>query len=398
MGCSGKGTASERSSLMGESDERATPTNRIGARRARARARGAGAGGSARADRRAGGRARGPARAPVAGGAPARPPGGAGGGARAERGRRRLEPGAELADGLGADVARRDERGAGRGSRPGAADGGRGGSGVPQLGARLRLAHDGRALGQRGRAAGHDGLLRRRARSAHRLRDRGGPRAGRERRHDRVARRSALPDAQRGRGAGGGVAARGPHVRAGGPRRGRRDAAQAGQLERRRAGELSRARAAAPPGRLRPARSLGVRRGDRRARKELAMRRDGAIPAAAVGAAAVLLAAALAATAALATAVLIPAPAFGGARAAAGHTVALKDVRFRPGDLVINRGDSVTWLWEDHGIEHNVTFRGFRSRTQSSGSYTVRFTRAGTFAYTCTLHAAEGMRGRITVR
>ncbi len=128
------------------------------------------------------------------------------------------------------------------------------------------------------------------------------------------------------------------------------------------------------------------------------MRRDGAIPAAAaVGAAAVLLAVALAA-AVLAAAVLIPAPAFGGARAAAGHTVALKDVRFRPGDLVINRGDSVTWLWEDHGIDHTVTFRGFRSRTQSSGSYTVRFTRAGTFAYTCTLHAAEGMRGKITVR
>lgn len=100
---------------------------------------------------------------------------------------------------------------------------------------------------------------------------------------------------------------------------------------------------------------------------------------------------------ALALAASIPAAAFGG-RAAADHTVTLRDIRFHPGNLTINRGDSVTWVWEDHGIEHNVAFNGFRSRTQTSGTYTVRFTRAGTFSYRCTIHAAEGMRGRITVR
>lgn len=86
----------------------------------------------------------------------------------------------------------------------------------------------------------------------------------------------------------------------------------------------------------------------------------------------------------------------GGARTASSHIVTLKNVRFHPGNLSINRGDSVTWLWRD-GEEHNVTGKGFHSRTQEHGSYTVRFTHSGTFAYRCTIHEAEGMRGKIIV-
>jgi len=101
---------------------------------------------------------------------------------------------------------------------------------------------------------------------------------------------------------------------------------------------------------------------------------------------------------AIALAAAIPAGAFGGAGSAAGHTVILKSLRFHPGDLTINRGDSVTWVWRDGGTEHNVTFRGFHSRTMAGGSYTVRFTRVGTFSYRCTIHEALGMRGKIIVR
>ncbi|HYM53895.1 MAG TPA: plastocyanin/azurin family copper-binding protein [Solirubrobacteraceae bacterium] len=101
---------------------------------------------------------------------------------------------------------------------------------------------------------------------------------------------------------------------------------------------------------------------------------------------------------ALAAAVLIPTAAFGGAHSAASHAVTLQNVRFRPGTLTINRGDTVTWNWHRLRGEHNVTFRGLHSRTGSSGSFAVRFTRAGTFAYVCTIHAAEGMRGKIIVR
>ncbi len=102
---------------------------------------------------------------------------------------------------------------------------------------------------------------------------------------------------------------------------------------------------------------------------------------------------------AIAVGAAIPTVALGtldGARAASTHTVILKNVRFHPGTLSINRGDSVKWLWEDNS-EHNVTFHGFRSRTQERGSYTVRFTKSGTFAYRCTIHESEGMRGKIVV-
>ena len=104
----------------------------------------------------------------------------------------------------------------------------------------------------------------------------------------------------------------------------------------------------------------------------------------------------LAALAAAAMIALIPAGAFGTARSASSHTVTLKELRFHPATLSINRGDSVKWLWRD-AKEHNVTFHGFRSRTQTSGSYTVRFTHSGTFSYQCTIHVAEGMKGKIIV-
>jgi plastocyanin len=106
-----------------------------------------------------------------------------------------------------------------------------------------------------------------------------------------------------------------------------------------------------------------------------------------------LLCAAIAAGAAAA----IPAGAFGGASAAGTHTVTLQNIRFHPPTLKIHRGETVRWLWRDGGTEHNVTFHGFHSRTQGSGSYSVRFNRAGTYSYRCTIHASEGMTGKVIV-
>jgi plastocyanin len=88
----------------------------------------------------------------------------------------------------------------------------------------------------------------------------------------------------------------------------------------------------------------------------------------------------------------------GGARAAGGHTVVLKNIRFNPGTLNIRRGDTVTWVWRDGSISHNVTGSGFKSHTMSHGSFSVRFTRKGTFNYHCSIHWREGMRGKIVVR
>jgi plastocyanin len=104
----------------------------------------------------------------------------------------------------------------------------------------------------------------------------------------------------------------------------------------------------------------------------------------------------LAALAATAATALLPSGALGGGQAARTHTVSLREFRFHPGTLNINRGDRVTWVWHDQ-VEHNVTFHGFHSRTQVTGAYTVRFNHRGTFNYHCTIHVEEGMKARIVV-
>jgi plastocyanin len=104
---------------------------------------------------------------------------------------------------------------------------------------------------------------------------------------------------------------------------------------------------------------------------------------------------AVTAVAAPAAAVLSPL-AQAGARGASSREVVLKGLRFHPSTITVNPGESVTWVWEDGDIEHNVTGGRFRSRTQAHGSFTVRFTHAGTFDYRCTIH--EGMVGRVVVR
>jgi plastocyanin len=106
---------------------------------------------------------------------------------------------------------------------------------------------------------------------------------------------------------------------------------------------------------------------------------------------------ALATLAVAATGTAIPAFAVGGARSASTHTVSMSNNRYHPGTLNINRGDTVTWDWTNKGREHNVTGSGFKSRTMTKGSFSVRFTRAGTFNYHCTIHVSEGMRGKIFV-
>lgn len=97
-------------------------------------------------------------------------------------------------------------------------------------------------------------------------------------------------------------------------------------------------------------------------------------------------------------AVAIPAGAIAGGHAASSHTVTLKNIAFHPGTLTIKRGESVTWQWRDGSTAHNVTGSIFKSKTMSKGSFTVRFTKRGTFNYHCTIHVALGMRGKIIVR
>jgi plastocyanin len=81
------------------------------------------------------------------------------------------------------------------------------------------------------------------------------------------------------------------------------------------------------------------------------------------------------------------------AGASASHTVQVGDFFFKPSSLHISKGTTVTWRWVGHA-SHNVTFRSHsfshHSKTQSRGSYSLRFTRAGTFHYLCTIHFFTG--------
>jgi plastocyanin len=84
------------------------------------------------------------------------------------------------------------------------------------------------------------------------------------------------------------------------------------------------------------------------------------------------------------------------AHAASTTTVTLKDISFKKSTVKIAKGASVTWVWKDGDTPHNVTFATKHSKTQKSGSYTLRFARAGTFTYHCTIH--PGMDGKVVVR
>lgn len=85
---------------------------------------------------------------------------------------------------------------------------------------------------------------------------------------------------------------------------------------------------------------------------------------------------------------------------AAGKTVTLKNIAFKPAKLSVSRGSTVTFKWADGATPHNVTSKGKKkfksSPTKSKGTYRVRFASKGTFGYVCTIH--PGMSGRITVK
>lgn len=76
-------------------------------------------------------------------------------------------------------------------------------------------------------------------------------------------------------------------------------------------------------------------------------------------------------------------------------TVTLKHISFIRSTVRIHKGDSVTWLWKDPTVPHNVTFAHKHSGTKQKGSYTLRFATAGTFRYHCTIH--PGMNGKVVV-
>jgi plastocyanin len=80
-------------------------------------------------------------------------------------------------------------------------------------------------------------------------------------------------------------------------------------------------------------------------------------------------------------------------------TVNVVNNSFDPGALSVPVNGTVTWQWNSSGVVHNVTFQDDApdSGDLSSGSFARTFSVAGTYPYACTIHAAEGMAGTVTV-
>ena len=81
-----------------------------------------------------------------------------------------------------------------------------------------------------------------------------------------------------------------------------------------------------------------------------------------------------------------------------GNRVVLKDIAFKPERISVQRGDTVTWRFEDKGIPHNVIADdgSFKSETTDSGTFEHKFETAGSFEYTCTVHP-DTMKATVVV-
>lgn len=79
-------------------------------------------------------------------------------------------------------------------------------------------------------------------------------------------------------------------------------------------------------------------------------------------------------------------------------TVIVENIEFtyRPAEVVIARGGTVTWKQRDSD-RHTVTGAGFESGELSQGqTFSHMFSEPGIYEYRCKLHAV--MRGKIIVK
>jgi plastocyanin len=107
----------------------------------------------------------------------------------------------------------------------------------------------------------------------------------------------------------------------------------------------------------------------------------------------------------VATLAALGATALAGPASAGTRSVRVGDNYFvRPSGvpaLSVKRGDTVRWVWRGRAA-HNVTVaKGpvrFKSRTQSSGSFSKSLTRRGTYRLICTIHGPRDQSMILRVR
>jgi plastocyanin len=77
-----------------------------------------------------------------------------------------------------------------------------------------------------------------------------------------------------------------------------------------------------------------------------------------------------------------------------GATVSVRDDVFEPTEVTVAKGEAVAWRWSGNN-PHNVSGPGFKSKIQTSGTFTRTFAKAGSFDYRCEVH--PGMTGAVVV-
>lgn len=72
----------------------------------------------------------------------------------------------------------------------------------------------------------------------------------------------------------------------------------------------------------------------------------------------------------------------------AENQVTVADRMYSPKTLTISVGETVTWVFADKGMAHNVVAddNSFRSDLMSTGQFTHTFDTVGTYTYHCTPH------------
>lgn len=68
--------------------------------------------------------------------------------------------------------------------------------------------------------------------------------------------------------------------------------------------------------------------------------------------------------------------------------ITISGMSFQDGSVVVEAGTTVTWVWEDGSMEHDVVSDDglFESPLQAEGEWSHTFDQPGTYGYHCTPH------------
>ncbi|MET4047826.1 MULTISPECIES: cupredoxin family copper-binding protein [unclassified Rhodococcus (in: high G+C Gram-positive bacteria)] len=86
------------------------------------------------------------------------------------------------------------------------------------------------------------------------------------------------------------------------------------------------------------------------------------------------------------------------AQAPVANQVTVKNRTYTPASITVDVGDTVTWVFDDGGMTHDVVAddKSFRSPLMTSNTFTHTFTEPGTYTYHCTPH--PDMMGTVLVQ